>query len=91
MQSPLSSNNQSNSLNNSRGLGIELQEISIVDSSFESQSVSEINLNLTLNFAVKITNPKGVWPVDLSRNKQAWIEREIILWLLQSKLKLNEV
>lgn len=35
---------------------------------------------------VRLTDSEGL-PSDISRNKWAWIERRIILWLLESKLK----
>jgi uncharacterized protein YjbI with pentapeptide repeats len=74
-----------------RGLAVEAETASVVKSEFEVKSLSEVDLHLTVDLKFHLTNPKGVWTRDLSRNKQAWLEREIILWVLSSKLRLESV
>jgi len=34
-----------------------------------------------------LTSVDGIWPADINHNKRAWIERRIVLWMLESKLK----
>ena len=47
-----------------------------IDASF---TISKLDLCLT--------GAEGIWPADISHNKRAWIERGILLWMLESKLK----
>lgn len=77
--------------NRPRGLAVEAGTASIVKSKFDVKSLGEVDLDLTVALKFHLKNPKGVWTRDLSRNKQAWLEREIILWVLSSKLGLESV
>jgi uncharacterized protein YjbI with pentapeptide repeats len=79
------------STNRLHGLVVEVGTASILKSKFEVKTLHEVDLDMTVDLKFHLTNPKGVWTRDLSRNKQAWLEREIILWVLSSKLKLESV
>lgn len=62
--------------------GVKLATVNVTEKPCRIKATFEVSKR-----DVYITEAEGIYPRDISRNKMAWIEYEIALWLLKTKLQ----